>query len=648
MDVVRNLNTIKTDLSSLLDCLKFQMRCPDMQKQALLTINSICEKREAIVDLLREMGGLVFIYSIYKSSIAHSDVKQMALYTLGTLAETSVHCKNYLCIKETFSDLADCLIKEDTPQAQRRVAVYLLSILVANNKSGQTFAQTTGCIGLLLDLFRTSFPLSTETTLQPVNSPQTYQLWKAVSSALCGCVSDPQNEEGQRICVVAFPMVKTWLQQMTLPLAEIFQPVCTFIATTVANNSCAQESFSASGGLETLTLTLVRLASNAEKSLVCCQLSVILTKTLAACIADNSVLAPGLAQYGVVRQLLSLLSSPNLDPQDRLPVVVSLSYCTVASEEHQSQLVQCGGLPSIITLLTESTSKEVRSAATSILQSCKQATMSLGVPGLRGTQGEVGTVESVTNMDGYWRSAREFLCSINQLEEVEYKQGHVGSTTPTTELGPPSLPPRQEDTIEVWLRGCVLGCEVVPSRTFAALQSSCHHSCDMHKVLQEATERFRARHHNPSFGRERQECTVEQIDPHQATPEAEPQRSRQYCREFSPIRLTPIWKAGQLMSSVPAKRLWKDHNGTGVSLTPLCKRADMERFTSHNSKATQRKRKDFTHDEVCYLLSGVKKYGFSWNSILSAYPFQPGRTDVTLAEKYRQLMKTQAKDLGCT
>lgn len=49
-------------------------------------------------------------------------------------------------------------------------------------------------------------------------------------------------------------------------------------------------------------------------------------------------------------------------------------FCFV--EEHQAQLVQCGGLPVIITLLTEDTSEEVRKAATFILQTCKEASKS--------------------------------------------------------------------------------------------------------------------------------------------------------------------------------------------------------------------------------------------------------------------------------
>lgn len=273
----------------LLQCLKFQMKCPDLQKQALLTIYSICEKREDNVDLLREMGGVAFIYNLSKSNIVHSDVKETSLFTLCTLAEASVYCKNSLCRKEIFSDLAGWLMSEDVPLTFKRVSVYLVSVLVANNKSGQTLAQTTGCLDILLALFRTTFPLSSEVTWKAANATQIYQLWASVSSALCGCVNNPQNEEGQRICVTAFPKIKSWLQQIALPRTEIFQPICSFIAMTVANNPCVQEHFSASGGLETLTLTLVRLASAAEKSLLSCQLSVTISKTLSACITDNCV-----------------------------------------------------------------------------------------------------------------------------------------------------------------------------------------------------------------------------------------------------------------------------------------------------------------------------------------------------------------------
>lgn len=136
----------------------------------------------------------------------------------------------------------------------------------------------------------------------------------------------------------------------------------------------------------------------------------------------------------MVLHLFSLLASPHLDPEDRLPILLSLGYCTEASgatalfffffllkiyipiyiitmiscimhilraqcsffkdhntlsmhftialclfgstEKHQSQLIWCGGLPIIITLLTEDSSEEVRRAAKFILQTCKKASKS--------------------------------------------------------------------------------------------------------------------------------------------------------------------------------------------------------------------------------------------------------------------------------
>ncbi|CAJ1056872.1 telomere repeats-binding bouquet formation protein 1 isoform X1 [Xyrichtys novacula] len=657
-----------------------------------------------------------------------------------------------------------------------------------------------------LYLRRTTFPLSTETTFRAVDATQMCQLWASSCSALCGCVNNPQNEEGQRICVAAFPVVKTWLQQIDLSRTEIFQSVCSFIAMTVANNFYAQESFSASGGLDNLCFALVQLASAADTSLLSCQLSVTLSKTLSACITDNPSLASGLAPYGVVSQLFFLLASPHLNPEERLSVLLTLGLCTVASEEHQSQLVQCGGLPLIITLLTEDTSEEVRKAATFILQTCKQATMSLEVPGSIKKLGKGENVEPVTNMEGFRSSAREFLHRIDLLEKRQAKdvQEDIDTSAVIKELEEPTTPPavlvplqprksiktvsaahrqtgtlthleaRGENDIErhsmrsmqkekaennqgdvlchackgtrepimshewspeggrahqtadnkmfklpatvkhsvpketmrekyceeelqdhrmstvremsmkrdspsqIRCAGCVLPFEEVTSHTFSSLQNSCKHSCDMHKVLQEASERFRASHF--LCKREHRDNSMNQA--HQdsarlsAAAAAEPRRSR---KNWSEVCLTPIHRATGKGKSFLSDNNWKKHNG--ITLTPLHRGATKETSTSHNRtgpglnplrrsrpaedterreekssglrtlgdemeshtdlNSSRRKRRDFSHSEVHYLLSGVETLGFSWNSILWSYPFQPGRTNVDLAKKYRQLMKAR-------
>ncbi|XP_061629072.1 telomere repeats-binding bouquet formation protein 1 isoform X2 [Phyllopteryx taeniolatus] len=376
-----NRNTIKTDLCLLLECVKFQMNCPDLQKQALIAITSICEKKEHNVDLLREMGGMMFVYNLFKSSVVNPAVRHTALFTLGTLADASVYCKNALCRKEMFLDLGGYLLEEDASLKQKSLSVYLLSVLVTSNKAGQTLAQTTGCIDILLNLFRNMFPESTADSAHIC-------LWISVSNALCGCVNNPQNEETQRICVSSFPKIKMWLQHVSLPCFEVFRYLCSFIAMTVANNARVQESFAATGALETFVVMLIRLASDSDTNPLSCQLLVIIIKTMSACIANTANLASGLARYIIVGHLISVLASPHLNCEDRLATLILLGHCTEASEEHQCQLVQCGGLPLIITLLVEDANEEVRKFATFILQTCKHAIASLGISDLKQEEDE--------------------------------------------------------------------------------------------------------------------------------------------------------------------------------------------------------------------------------------------------------------------
>ncbi|TMS05733.1 Telomere repeats-binding bouquet formation protein 1 [Larimichthys crocea] len=534
-------NTIRTDLTLLLECLKFQMKCPDLQKQALLAIHSICEKR---------------------------DVKETALFTLGTLAEANVYCKNSLCRKETFVEIAKWLMKEDIPLTLKRVSVYLLSVLVSN------------------------------------------------------------NNEGQSICVAAFPIIKVWLEQITMPRTEIFQPICSFIAMTVANN-----------------------------------------------------------------------------------------------EEHQSQLVQCGGLPVIITLLTEDTSEEVRKAATFILQTCKEATMSLTVPGLiSGEDGNAGasyklgsiqelsqraaaqdrpanedtgkgrtyshtededeqedadpsastlppvlplllqkeeniktiptaykqisthmhveaggdnsiksqTVKNVMNENELKNvssdlsmqeeraatSAGDVWCSVCKgtgvlmsSRQQSLEGGREPHTADTQLFKPPApapkrhsvpteikctdkeglqgckmskagkIPVKKHSFAHIRCAGCVMRFEEVTSRTFASLQSSCRHSCDIHKVLQEATERYRTRNCSLLFRRQHQDVTADS----KRVSAAEPQRKWKNCSE---VRLTPMRKGAEKDRSSkklnaviditlaplyrePKKDALTSYRKTGPSLTPL-------------------------------------------------------------------------------
>ncbi|XDV29179.1 hypothetical protein PO909_032329 [Leuciscus waleckii] len=377
------------------------MKWPGSQKQALLTIISICNQNDQYVEFFREIGGISFIYNLSKSS-TFSQVKETALFTLASLAELQESCKQTLCREETFRDLAQHL-EQTMPLTEKRVAVYLLSVLVANNRCGQTLAKTSRCIETLLNLFRHSFP-------DPNDSYEQLQLWATVSSALCGSVNNPQNEENQNLCMHVFPLVKTWLQEVALPRADLAQPICSFIGMTVANNPCAQEYFVSVGGLSSLSDTLTRVLSQSAHCAAACKMATVITKTLSACISNNEQLVSSLSELRVIPGLLCLLSSPNLDQQDRLAVVLTIGHLTDACVEHQSQLLSAGGLPIMISLLTEASDEEVRKAAVFVLHTCKRITESLGA-GMSSMDLQESEKESVQ------RSAGEILQRIQHLEK---------------------------------------------------------------------------------------------------------------------------------------------------------------------------------------------------------------------------------------
>uniref|UniRef100_A0A673GEF8 Telomere repeat binding bouquet formation protein 1 n=1 Tax=Sinocyclocheilus rhinocerous TaxID=307959 RepID=A0A673GEF8_9TELE len=319
----------KTDLRLLLECLKYQMKWPGSQKQALLTIISICKQNGQYVEFFREIGGISFIYNLSKSS-TFSQVKETALFTLASLAELRgvYSCKQSLCREETFRDLAQHL-EQKMPLTEKRVAVYMLSVLVANNRKvyHKTYIQFQFMF-FLMPLFRHSFP-------DPNTSYEQLQLWATVSSALCGSVNNPQNEENQNTCMHVFPLVKTWLQEVALPRADLAQPICSFIGMTVANNSCAQQYFVSVGGLDSLSDTLTRVLSQSAHSAPACKVATVITKTLSACISNNGKthLVSSLSKLMVIPGLLCLLSSPNLDPQDQLAVVLTIGHLTDACGE---------------------------------------------------------------------------------------------------------------------------------------------------------------------------------------------------------------------------------------------------------------------------------------------------------------------------
>ncbi|XP_075796165.1 telomere repeats-binding bouquet formation protein 1 isoform X2 [Pelodiscus sinensis] len=411
---------MKTDLNLLLECLKYQMDNPASQKEALVTIYSICQHNSDASDYFREIGGLIFVNDLAKSSV-HCIVKEAALFTLAVVMESSVYCQQTLCTSELFEDLIFFLTNKDSSVNLKRMSIYVILVLVSNNKSGQTHIRETGCIGILLQLFRTTLSIS-EINLSDENINHNFQLWSSVCSTLCACVNNPQNEDNQNTCSSVFPHAKDWLQSCIKP--EIVRPICSFVGLTVANNSRVQAYFISVGGLDILAEVLIKLVRDSTGSYSSAKLAVVVTKTLDACIADNFTVGDVLGKYHIVSNLLKLLTYNTLDLGEKISIILTIGHCTESCEENQYDLLKNNGLPLMIQLLTESHDEEVNKAATFVLQNCKQITekltlktneYSLNLNDAEQLKMDLQIKEK--NLEDYWKKAKEILHRIELLEK---------------------------------------------------------------------------------------------------------------------------------------------------------------------------------------------------------------------------------------
>ncbi|KAM9121996.1 telomere repeats-binding bouquet formation protein 1 [Pangshura tecta] len=733
---------MKTDLNLLLECLKYQMDSPASQKEALITIYSICQQNSDASDYFREIGGLMFVSDLAKSSV-HCIVKEAALFTLAVVMESNVYCQQTLCTSELFEDLIFLLTNKNSSVNLKRMSVYVILVLVSNNKSGQTHIRETGCIGVLLQLFRTTLSIS-EMNLSDETVNQYYQLWSSVCSTLCACVNNPQNEDNQNTCCSVFPHAKNWLQSCINP--EIVRPICSFVGLTVANNSYVQEYFVSVGGLEVLAEILIKLVRDSSRSYSSAKLAVVVTKTLDACIADNSAVGDVLVKYHIVSKLLRLLTSDTLDSGEKISIILTIGHCTEGCEENQYDLLKNYGLPLMIQLLTESQDEEVNKAATFVLQNCKQITekLSLKINEYSLTLNDAEQLKmdlqiKERNLEDYWKKVKEILHRIELLEKehdeetvrrqifVDEPQEAVMQTTSKyhkmnasdkkanterthTKMQCSQLNCKSDDLVgttsannQSSKNGILKTVNLVDASTRESEQNVTLHSadklhtgsvqkshttneqtaCEKKQSIPQASERL---FKQPSL-------TVQNMKQAQVTEilltpakkgrlntELSTFKSRKNLEEnFQSICLTPMKKTQSRISNIDdnfnkninfqekynliptytktfqtnqdthlRKQIVKERHYTEYQGLNEKNKYSFDEDESTESlsldtharalkKSKRRIRKDFTTEEVNYLLSGVRKMGYHWNSILWSYPFQKGRTNVDLAKKYRKL-----------
>ncbi|CAH7073722.1 Terb1 [Phodopus roborovskii] len=420
----KHFKEVKTDLNLLLECLKYHMGNPLSQKEVLITIHSVCQQNSDAGVYFREIGGLMFIKNLAKSS-EHSMVKEAALYTLASIAEENVYCQQTLCTSELFQDLTLLLSNDDSNTNLKRMSIYVLLVLVSNNRNGQTLIRETGCIEVLSQLFRTVLS-NYELNLSDNNVFQSYLLWSSVCSTLCVCVNNPQNDENQMLCCSLFPYANEWLMNCMKP--EIIRPICSFIGLTLANNTQVQNCFVSSGGLDVLSQVLVHLESDSHNTSSSAKLAVMVTKTMDACITNNlATFSVVLSKYHIVSKLLALLLHESLDSGEKFSIMLAIGHCTEDCEENQYELLKSNGLPLMIQALTEFKNEELNKAATYVLHNCKKITeklsLSLGENSLDENEADqLKGINEKENLEEHWKAAKEIICRIKQCEREEKEE----------------------------------------------------------------------------------------------------------------------------------------------------------------------------------------------------------------------------------
>ncbi|KAH0503696.1 NEDD8-activating enzyme E1 regulatory subunit [Microtus ochrogaster] len=133
-----------------------------------------------------------------------------------------------------------------------------------------------------------------------------------------------------------------------------------------------QNCFVSSGGLDVLSQVLVQLELDSHNTFSSAKLAVMVTKTLDACITNNSSFSVVLSKYHIVSKLLSLLLHESLDLGEKFSIILAIGHCTEDCEENQYEFLKSNGFPLMIQALTEFKNEELSRAATYVLHNCKK------------------------------------------------------------------------------------------------------------------------------------------------------------------------------------------------------------------------------------------------------------------------------------
>uniref|UniRef100_K7ED32 Uncharacterized protein n=1 Tax=Ornithorhynchus anatinus TaxID=9258 RepID=K7ED32_ORNAN len=314
----KELTCVEKDMDLLLECIKQELNSYNAPaiKTALFSVVSICQENSRASVYFQDIGGLKLVRDLAMSD-APSSLKEVALYTVGSLAKFNVLCQQSLCTPELFDEMMTFIVDEKSSVNLQTVSVSVLLAVVSKNRAGQMLLREMGCIPVLKKLFRETLTESEiDSSIQ--SCQEKYSLWYAVCNALTAAVNNPPNEENQKICSSILLCAQTLLEAQIKP--DVVHPLSLFIGLVMAGNP------------------------------------------------------PGsriLAKHDVVPKLLTLLFLESLDSGEKTNVLVTLGHCIESCEQNLNRLLQSNGLKFIIESLAESHYEILSNIVFIVLHNCK-------------------------------------------------------------------------------------------------------------------------------------------------------------------------------------------------------------------------------------------------------------------------------------
>ncbi|XP_062519816.1 telomere repeats-binding bouquet formation protein 1-like isoform X2 [Corticium candelabrum] len=357
---------VQSDLSLLLDCLKLQNTSRDAKKQALQTVATICSDNEKARGFFLVHGGLHILLELLFESVDCS-MQRIIMFTLGCATDSNSCSQSELCSSKLFPFVEGLLCDENRSADCCTAAAYLVGVTVAKNNLGQTQARDSGILKSLIDIARR---LSSNVMLHDERNKSSQRLWDGVMAALTNCMSNPHNEENQKMSSQAFPAVVAVLSQSAGYSKSSISHSASFLAACCSSNERNQARLSLVGGLECL-IHLLQSMSSENGPCGLSDLSVIASvlNTLTAAVAGNERSCQSVTDLQVIPLLIKFLSV-DADEQFRLQVVLTVGYCIESCENAQKLFMSAGGLGQIVEHLAHSKSEQLKFAITYILQCC--------------------------------------------------------------------------------------------------------------------------------------------------------------------------------------------------------------------------------------------------------------------------------------